>query len=227
MFRGFHWIGVSFIFIASILLLITSISSPVIGDIGILKVTLTNKTDFRNSAVTFGTFGHCVLDVAPVTTDQDYCSKKAIGYKPAAIMSEIDGTSFSRVGTATADGLTNAFVLHPVASGLAFIAGLCAIGGWVGSLVATLIAILAWIIALVVMVIDFVVFGVIKNHVNKDGSGSHAFYSVAMWTTLAAMILLFLGAIIVFFTCCTGRKDRSRTTSRHSSRRYSRREMKY
>jgi len=68
MFRGFHWIGVSFIFIASILLLITSISSPVIGDIGILKVTLTNKTDFRNSAVTFGTFGHCVLDVAPVTS---------------------------------------------------------------------------------------------------------------------------------------------------------------
>jgi len=227
MFRGFHWIGVSFIFIAAILLLITSISSPVIGDIAILKVTLTNKTEIRNSAVTFGTFGHCVLDVPPVTTDQDYCSKKAIGYKPAAIMSEIDGTSFSRAGTATADGLTNAFVLHPVASGLAFIAGLCAIGGWVGSLIATLIAILAWIIALVVMVIDFVVFGVIKNHVNKDGSGSHAFYSVGMWTTLAAMILLFFGAIIVFFTCCTGRKERSRTTSRHSSRRYSRREVKY
>jgi hypothetical protein len=75
-------------------------------------------------------------------------------------MSEADGTSFSRVGTATADGLTNAFVLHPVAAGLAFIAGLCAIGGWFGSLVATLIAIVAWIITLAVMVIDFVVFGV-------------------------------------------------------------------
>jgi hypothetical protein len=63
-------------------------------------------------------------------------------------MLDIDGTSFSRVGTATADGLTNAFVVHPAASGLAFIAGLCAIGGWVGSLIATLIAILAWMIAL-------------------------------------------------------------------------------
>jgi hypothetical protein len=50
--------------------------------------------------------------------------------------------------------------LHPVASGLAFIAGLCAIGGWLGSLIGTIIAILAWIITLVVMVIDFVVFGV-------------------------------------------------------------------
>jgi hypothetical protein len=67
MFRGFHWIGVAFIFIAAILLLITSISSPVIGEIGILKVTLTNKTQIRNSAVTFGTFGHCILDVPPVT----------------------------------------------------------------------------------------------------------------------------------------------------------------
>lgn len=37
-----------------------------ISDIAILKVTLTNKTDIRHSSVTFGTFGHCVLDVAPV-----------------------------------------------------------------------------------------------------------------------------------------------------------------
>jgi len=227
MFRGFHWIGVAMIFIAAILLLITSISSPVIGDIGILKVMLTNQTNIRHSSVTFGTFGHCVLDVAPVTTDQDQCFPKTIGYKPAAIMSEIDGTTFSRVGTATADGLTNAFILHPIACGLAFIAGLCAIGGWIGSLIATMIAVLAWIITLVVMVIDFIVFGVIKNHVNKDGSGSHAYYSVGMWTTLAAMILLFFGTIIVFFTCCTKRREK-RTTSRHSSRRsYSRREVKY
>jgi hypothetical protein len=96
----------------------------------------------------------------PPRTDQDYCYPKVIGYKPAVIMSEIDGTSFSRVGTATADGLTNAFILHPIACGLAFIAGFCAFGGWVGSLIGTFLAVLAWIIALVVMVLDFVVFGV-------------------------------------------------------------------
>jgi hypothetical protein len=75
-------------------------------------------------------------------------------------MAEIDGTSFSRIGTNTADGLTNAFVLHPVACGLAFIAALCAIGGFIGSLVGTIIAVIAWIITLVVVVIDFVAFGV-------------------------------------------------------------------
>jgi hypothetical protein len=75
-------------------------------------------------------------------------------------MAQIDGTSFSRVGTDTADSLTNAFVLHPVASGLAFIAAFCALGGVVGSFIGTIIAVIAWIVTLVVLVIDFVVFGV-------------------------------------------------------------------
>jgi len=215
MFRWLHTIGVALIFISAILLLITTISAPVVGDIAILKVTLTNQTNLRHSSVTFGTFGHCVLDVAPVTSDQDTCFKKVIGYKPAEIMSQIDGTSFSRIGTDSADSLTNVFVLHPVACGLAFIAAICALGGAIGGLIGSIIAIIAWIITLVVMVIDFVVFGIIKNHVNKDGSGSHAFYSVGMWTCLAAMICLFFGAIIVFVTCCTSRR-KNRTTTRTS-----------
>jgi hypothetical protein len=61
----FHHIGTFLLFVAAILLLITTISAPVIGDIAILKVMLTNRSDVRNSSVTFGTFGHCVLDVAP------------------------------------------------------------------------------------------------------------------------------------------------------------------
>ena len=59
-------VGVTFLLIASILLLITTISAPVLKDIAILKVMLTNKTEIRNSSVIFGTFGHCILDVPPV-----------------------------------------------------------------------------------------------------------------------------------------------------------------
>jgi hypothetical protein len=225
MFRWLHSIGVALIFISSILLLITTISSPVIGDIGILKVTLTNSSALRHSSVTFGTFGHCVLDVAPAATDQDYCYPKHIGYKPAQIMAQIDGTSFSTAGTDTADGLTGAFVLHPIACGLAFIAGLVAIGGVIGSFIGTIIAALAWILTLMVLAIDFTVFGIIKSHVNYDGSGNHAFYTVGIWTTLAAFILLFFGFVIVFFTCCTERRKRkpgnyTEKTSRHSRRSY-------
>jgi len=219
MARVFHWSGVACLIVAAVFLLVTTISSPVIGDIAILKVMLTNKTDIRNSSVTFGAFGHCVLDVAPVQTDQDYCYPKVIGYKPAAIMAEIDHTTFSRAGTVTADSLTNAFVLHPVACGLAFIAAICAIGGVLGGLISTMIAILAWLISLAVMAIDFAAFGVIKKHVNSDGSGSHAYFSVGMWTTVAAMILLFVGMILVFFTCCSERRNDRRNTDYKAGRR--------
>ena len=75
-------------------------------------------------------------------------------------MEEIDHTTYSTSARDSADGLTNAFVLHPVACALAFIAGLAALGGAIGGLIGTLIAALAWIITLVVMAIDFAAFGV-------------------------------------------------------------------
>lgn len=75
-------------------------------------------------------------------------------------MEEIDHTTFSSASSDSADALTNAFVLHPVACGLAFIAGLVALGGAIGGLIGTLIAAVAWIITLVVMAIDFAAFGV-------------------------------------------------------------------
>lgn len=225
MFRGLHWVGVACILIAAILLLITTISSPVIGDIAILKVMLTNSSDIRHSSVTFGSFGHCVLDVAPKATDQDSCFPKSLGYKPAQIMSQIDGTSFSTAGTHAADDLTDAFILHPIACGLAFIAAICAFGGVIGSLIGTMIAMVAWIITLVVMAIDFAAFGIIKDHVNKDGSGSHAYYSVGMWTCLAAMIMLLLGTIIVFLTCCSERRKKRGGVSK-SQRKETRSEKK-
>lgn len=59
MFRWLHTIGVILMFAASVLLLITTISAPVINDIGILKVSLDNS-----STVNFGTFGYCILDAS-------------------------------------------------------------------------------------------------------------------------------------------------------------------
>ncbi|KAE9985340.1 hypothetical protein EG328_007593 [Venturia inaequalis] len=207
MFRWLHTIGVVFMLAASILLLVTTISAPVINDIGILKVSLRNS-----STVNFGTFGYCILDASSSNgnANSDYCTKKVIGYKPVDLMESIDGTDFNTVGRKTANGLTGSFILHPIASGLTFIAALVAVGGFFGSIVGLILAVLAWVLTVVVMAIDFAIFGGIRNHINKDGSGSSAKYSVGMWTTLAAMIILLLGIIIVFFTCCTDRRKKSR-----------------
>lgn len=60
----FHHIGTFFLFVAAILLVITSISAPVVNNIGLLKVDLGNATSAHASEVSFGTFGYCVLDTA-------------------------------------------------------------------------------------------------------------------------------------------------------------------
>jgi len=205
---AFHHVGTFLLFCAGVLLLITTISAPVVHDIGILKVTLTNQTNGHNSSVSFGTFGHCIDDVASTGNGPDYyCTSKHVGYKPAIIMNEIDGTSFSNAAKDTVDHLTDVMILHPIACGLAFIAFLTALGaGMIGGLFASLIAAVTWLITLVVMVIDFVLFGIVKNHVNKDGTGSKAVYSVGMWTCLAAMVCLFFATFIVFFSCCSARR---------------------
>jgi hypothetical protein len=208
-----HHTGTFLLFASAILLLITTISAPVIHDIAILKVTLTNKSDIRNSSVTFGTFGHCVLDVAPAQTDQDWCTSKSIGYNPALIMAQIDGTTFNSASTDTSKALTRVMILHPIATGLAFIAFLLALGsGFFGALLAALVAAVTFVITIIVMATDFVAFGIIKNHVNGDGSGSHAYYSVGMWTILAAMILLFLATLLVLFSCCSSRMHKQRAS---------------
>jgi len=205
----FHHIGTFLLFAAFALLLVVSISAPVINDIGLLKVTLTNASDLRHSSVTFGTFGHCVLDVAPKETDQDWCTKSHIGYSPADIMSQIDHTTEGFAGTESTKGLTRVMVLHPVACGLAFIAFLSALGaGICGALLAAFVSVIAWIVCLVVMATDFALFGIIKNHVNKDGSGSHAVYSTGIWLILVAMVCLFFGFFIVLFTCFSARRHK-------------------
>ncbi|KAF3761026.1 pali-domain-containing protein [Cryphonectria parasitica EP155] len=207
-----HHIGTFFLFAATILILITTISAPVVNDIGLLKVTLGNATNSHYSEVSFGTFGYCVLNTA--NDNHDYCTQHHVGYDAADVMASIDDTSFSDASRDTANGLTHVMVLHPIATGISFIAFLLALGaGFFGSFLAAIVAALAFIVTIVVMIIDFVLFGIIKDHVNSssdDTSGSHAKFSVAMWTILAGAICLLIGAVIVFFTCCSARLHKRR-----------------
>jgi len=192
----FHHIGTFLLFAACILLLITTISAPVVNDIALLKVSLTN-----GSTASFGTFGYCIL------RDNDWCTSKTVGYSPILIMESIDNNAnYGSAAQNTADGLTRVQVLHPVTCGIAFIAFLFALGaGWCGSIFAAFIAAVGWIVTLVVMVTDFVAWGIVKDKVNGDGTGAHAQFSTAIWTVLVATVCLFFGAFIVLFTCCSAR----------------------
>jgi len=220
----FHHVGTFLLFASAILLLITTISSPVINDISMLKVTLTNSSDVRHSSITLGTFGYCVLDVAPASSDQDFFTGSHIGYNPALEVAKADKTSFSTAQTDTTKALTRVMVLHPIVCGLAFIAFLLALGSGVcGALLAALVSALTWALSVVVLATDFTLFGIVKNHVNgnNDNSGSHAKFGVAIWTLLAAMILLFFATFIVLFTCFSARRHRNDIkTTKHADAGY-------
>ena len=60
----FHHIGTFLIFTAFVLLIVTDISSPVVNRIPILRINLRNTTSDHHSALTFGTFGWCMIDTA-------------------------------------------------------------------------------------------------------------------------------------------------------------------
>jgi hypothetical protein len=65
-----HHFGTFFLFAATVLLIVTDISAPVVSGISLLKVELGSShrsgvfnDDDRFPAVTFGTFGYCTHDV--------------------------------------------------------------------------------------------------------------------------------------------------------------------
>ena len=153
------------IFAASILLLITTITAPVINSLSLLRVQLASPSGAANglatgsgyTTISYGTFGYCLLG----GSNGDFCTARHIGYKATDIASALEGTSFDSAATNVANGLTSAMVLHPIACGVAFLAFLVALGaGVIGSLAGFLIAAVAWALTLVVMAIDFTLFAV-------------------------------------------------------------------
>jgi hypothetical protein len=57
----FHHIGTFLLLAATILLIVTCISAPVVHNIGLLKVDLDDRS-FNHRTVAFGTFGYCIND---------------------------------------------------------------------------------------------------------------------------------------------------------------------
>jgi hypothetical protein len=130
-------------------------------------------------------------------------------------MAEIDHTTFNTASQDSTKVLTRVMILHPIVTGLAFLAFLIALGsGMCGSLFAAFIAAVTFVVSLVVMATDFAAFVIVRNHVNSDGSGSHAYFSTAMWTMLAGTICLFLAFFFVLFSCCSARMHRQRGPSK-------------
>lgn len=201
-----HHIGSFMLLVATALIIVTNIAAPVVDDIGLLKVQLGSTSSADE--VSFGTFGYCVINYGP---SRNFCSNSMVGYSPADVMTEIDGTPFSGYAVSSTNSLTKVMILHPIAAGFTFIAFVMALGaGMAGSLMASLVAAVAFLITVIALICDFVLFAVIRSNVNDQNNGSYAYYSIGMWTLLVGAICSLLGTVILFVTCCSARLHRRR-----------------
>lgn len=186
-----------------------SVSAPVIDHISFLDITT------GSSKATFGVFGYCsniiVGTVHPLHDEHwltfhqgsDTCSQRQIGYDIADVTGNL--TDYTYVNNSL-ENVTKAFILHPIACGIAFLSFLIALcSDRLGFLFAAFIALLAFIVSLVAMIIDFVVFGLVKHEINKNTSAD-ADFAAAIWLVLAATIILFFSTFVVCFSCCTNRR---------------------
>ncbi|EMR63686.1 putative ph-response regulator protein [Eutypa lata UCREL1] len=220
-----HHIGSFLLLVATVLLIVTSISAPTVHNLSMLRIEIDGSVANRdNPVITLGTFGWCVQNT--MASGEDNCSRAKVGYDPTAIVEEVldpsDGVDFSDYASDSSRALTYVMVLHPVAAGLAFISFLLALGaGIVGSLLAALVALLTFLVTLVALVCDFVGLALVRHAVNDANNNSNnsssssdrtisAMYGSAAWTLLAAAICVFLGMLVVFFTCCSARIHRRR-----------------
>ncbi|KAI8629903.1 pali-domain-containing protein [Xylariaceae sp. FL1651] len=214
----FHHFGTFFLFAATVLLIITDISAPVVSNISLLKVELGHDRSrlFHNDdngipVLTFGTFGYCTQDLQ--SSGSKACSNSMIGYDPVMVIEQyVDGTSFSDYAHSTSRALTKVMVLHPIATGLAFISFFLALGaGVVGSFLAALGSFITFLVILVVLITDFVSFAIVKSAVNDSSRDNvSASWGAASWTTLVAAILCLFATVILIFTCCSARLHRRR-----------------
>lgn len=195
--------GSFLLFAAFALLLVATISAPVVNRISFLDVT------GAGTRSTFGTFGYCTN----INASPSGCTSAKLGYNLTSAARTILDHTWTNT---TVEALTKALILHPLACGLAFLSLLVSLcSDRLGFLFASFLALLAFLTSLAVTIIDFVLFGIIRREVNDNdnATGRTAQYGNAAWMVLAATVVLFFSVFFVLFSCCTARRNR-RTSSR-------------
>jgi len=106
-----------------------------------------------------------------------------------------------------------ALVLNPIACGITFLALLCVLWhAWrqsrLSAILGVCVGILAAILTTIAFVIDIVVMTITKKNVENLSSDFHVTYGQTTWMTLAAMILIWIGVVLLCITGFRGRRNR-------------------
>ncbi|GAA5847290.1 hypothetical protein JCM3766R1_003938 [Sporobolomyces carnicolor] len=208
---GFHHFGTFLLFAAFALLLVSCLTSPLFGpnhDFAIAKARVSAAVSVTSSIsgtitsdIKLGVFGYCYN----IFNGQDQCSSTTLGYEIPPIVLELASLTGNSNDVSSAQStiraVTKAFVVHPIATGLAFLAFLiAACSDRIGFLCASLFTLFTFIVTVVCVVLDIVFFYVVRRYVedNYDVTVDIS-YSAGTWVTVAALACEFVG---FFATCC-------------------------
>jgi len=203
--RAFCIPGVFFLFAATVLLIVTSISLPYLPVLDIARVHVNSgdvvvgtDTTQAISELRFGVWAYCADERSSGTRS---CSTKGHGYSVT-----LNGPNNS--STTIKPSWTRGLAVLPVAAAVSFIALLLSFSTHITvTLVSSLVSFLAATLTLIAFAIEIALYAWIKERVKKlNGVGQKTDTAPGFWLTFAAMLLLVLAGM----TVCFGRRRASR-----------------
>ncbi|KAF9264791.1 hypothetical protein L218DRAFT_979476 [Marasmius fiardii PR-910] len=213
------------LFIAFLLLLLISLSVPIIKTIYLFRLATSATSDLLRSsafgAINFGVWGYCTstLSVSVLGFNASaQCSDRHLGYAFDATVARVLQNFTDIITKAT----TAALVLHPIACGLTFLTLFVSLfmlrRGSNGtsrfpSLLTLGIGILTALLTTIVFLIDVIFVAVVRGRVNDRTDGEVTLgYGNAVWMALGAALatwLAIMGACGGICVCaCGGRRFR-------------------
>ncbi|KIJ31283.1 hypothetical protein M422DRAFT_234667 [Sphaerobolus stellatus SS14] len=222
MARPVFWLIPFCLFVSFLLLLLVSLSLPVIKTLYILQVQSApvSKLQIANVAadLRFGVWGVCAtseLDAATHVTKSAVCTHPRLGYDLDSKVLALIG--HPQIASIVEKTLAVVLVLNPIAAALTFLALLCTIPAarvHACGIFALLLTILSALMTTIALGVVFGIIGVAKSRV---GPLTDDLFSVSTgncpWMVLTAMILLWIAVVLasaVSCNCCGLGRRRSR-----------------
>ncbi|KAG8861162.1 hypothetical protein FRB96_003112 [Tulasnella sp. 330] len=238
-FNGVGIAGPFFFFVAMILLLLVTLSTPIIKSIWLFDIVAdanigsgvigigTELASIKDT-VKFGIFGWCsaALNAKVLTftvNEPAVCSPRHLGFTVSpeleSLLSAVDVDSLVHT---IQKGLSVVLVLHPVACGITFLAFFFSILAVIlrhtriWDLFATITGILAAVLSTLVFIIDIVFVAIAKSRLHKDTEGvATVNWGNAVWLTLVAAILTWFACVAACCGVIRGRRARKAETTRY------------
>ncbi|KAJ7285948.1 pali-domain-containing protein [Mycena rebaudengoi] len=211
------------LFVAFLLLLLISLSVPIIKTIFLFRLTAKASSSLLHSSaeayVNFGAFGYCTsgLDATILGIDRNTageCTRAHAGYTfDDTVAKALHVSGFENL---ISKGLTAVLVMHPIVASLTFVTFLMSLfmlrRGSNGtsrfpSLLTLGIGIFTAFLTTIVFLIDVILVAVVRKRVNNDTDGVITLnWGNAVWMALAATVLLWISMVGSCIGLCGGNK---------------------